>query len=266
MLNTCRFLQSLSAQSDGLCKHRWRNRWTPIRLGHTQEPFSPCVNTFLTTVFVFHFWPTYSSFLLKYKQPFIRVSRSWIVFHDWQTRGYRFVFEALCGGKIAHLSVAFSLFCNYLYSPITSSDKFLWFMTDTRTLRELLSEYPVWVLELCLVSLKKMSLRRFLHLNPKWLNFLTYVFNWSAVSSWDYNRSDIFKTPELIPSARQFPSPFKSPPQRGSSCRKDLTFPRIVPAVNDRFRKEARKWPKKKREKNHSFDARHDKWIERKRD
>lgn len=167
--------------------------------------------------------------------------------------------------KIAHLCVAFSLFCNYLYrvSPITSSDK-LWFMTDRRTLLELLSEFPVWVLQLCLVSLHKMSLCNVsCVLNPKCLNFLMYVLNCTTVSSWEYNSSDIFKTPELIPSARQFPSPFKSLPQWGSSCRKDLTFPRIVPAVNDRFRKEAREWQKKK--KNHPFDTRHDKWIDRKK-
>lgn len=59
--------------------------------------------------------------------------------------------------------------------------------------------------------------------------------------------------------ARQFPSPFKSLPQRGNSCRKDLTFPRIVPAVNDRFRKETRKWQKREKNNNHPFDARHDK-------
>lgn len=145
MWSTCRFLQSPSAQSEGFCKHRWRNCRTHVSL------FSPCF-------FVFHFRPPYSSFLLEYKQPFIRASRSWIVFHEWKTKGYRFVLEALCGGKIAHLSVAFSLVCNYLYRPITRSDKFLWFTTDTRTLQEHLSEYPVWVLELCLVSLKKMSL------------------------------------------------------------------------------------------------------------
>lgn len=44
------------------------------------------------------------------------------------------------------------------------------------------------------------------------------------------------KPQELIPSTHQSPSPFKSLPQKGSSCRKDLPYPRIVPAVNDRFR------------------------------
>lgn len=147
---TCRFLPSLSAQSEGFCKHRWRNCQTLTRLRHTREPFFPLVCLFFISVL--HIAPP-----CKKKQPFIRMSRSWIVFHEWKTKGYRFVLEALCGGKIAHLSVAFSLVCNYLYRPITRSDKFLWFMTDTRTLQEHLSEYPAWVFELCLVSLKKMS-------------------------------------------------------------------------------------------------------------
>lgn len=142
MLSTCRFLQSLSAQSEGFFKHRLNT--SNKGPAHTWA-FLPLVSLF------------FISFLLEYKQPFIRASRSWIAFHEWKTKGYRFVLEALYGGKITHLSVASSLVCNYLYRPITRSDKFLWFMTDTRTLQEHLSEYPVWVLELCLVSLKKMS-------------------------------------------------------------------------------------------------------------
>lgn len=65
-------------------------------------------------------------------------------------------------------------------------------------------------------------------------------------TSRDYKANDIFKTAELIPSAQQFPSPFKSLPQKGSSCRKDLPYPSIVPAVNDRFREREKNCTKNK--------------------
>lgn len=156
------------------------------------------------------------------------------------------------GEKIGHSSVTSRPFCHYLYRAIISGSCDLWLMWQPWSK----SSQPS-------AGVAFSSLCKYLCVDFKTLYSLRKNSLFSNVEfSWDHNTTTYSQTPELIPSARQFPSPFKWRPQKGSSCRKDLPYPRIVPSVNDRFRERGRKMGGKK----YLFDARHDKWIDREKE